>query len=157
MRFLLLVNTCLSRCAAFLLIYFLLAPMFFHQYFHRNTVAIFAFFLPCFSFDSFCLSAVLFLPFLSPLLFIILIPFYVKKVGMLFLYVYFHLTTSDRALSKLLTIKTFAAQIDDTKTHRKERVMNSKITYTCSGDSLLPNIIFNETPREITEPLGKYG
>lgn len=32
-----------------------------------------------------------------------------------------------------------------------------KITYTQIGDYLLPDIKLNETPREITPPLGRYG
>ena len=35
--------------------------------------------------------------------------------------------------------------------------MNSKITYSPVGDYLLPNIIIKEPPREMTEPLGRYG
>ena len=35
--------------------------------------------------------------------------------------------------------------------------MNSTITYCRVGDYLLPNIILNEPPREMTEPLGRYG
>ena len=31
-----------------------------------------------------------------------------------------------------------------------------KITYTQVGDYLLPNIILNEPPEEITPPLGRY-
>jgi len=33
----------------------------------------------------------------------------------------------------------------------------SKITYSCIGDYLLPNIALNEPPPEMTEPLGRYG
>ena len=32
-----------------------------------------------------------------------------------------------------------------------------KITYTQVGDYLLPDIILNEPPQEITPPLGRYG
>jgi len=35
--------------------------------------------------------------------------------------------------------------------------MNSKITYYRVGDYLMPDIILNEPPREITAPLGRYG
>ena len=35
--------------------------------------------------------------------------------------------------------------------------MNSKITYSCIGDYLLPNIVLNEPSNETTDPLGKYG
>ena len=35
--------------------------------------------------------------------------------------------------------------------------MNSKITYYRVGDYLLPNVILNESQREITAPLGRYG
>jgi len=35
--------------------------------------------------------------------------------------------------------------------------MNSEITYFRTGDYLLPNITLNEPPREMTEPLGRYG
>ncbi|MDR1668372.1 MAG: TnpV protein [Oscillospiraceae bacterium] len=31
------------------------------------------------------------------------------------------------------------------------------LTYTQAGDYLLPNIRLNEPPRELTEPLGRYG
>jgi hypothetical protein len=34
--------------------------------------------------------------------------------------------------------------------------MNMKITYTCIGDYLLPDIILREPPREMTMPLGRY-
>jgi len=33
----------------------------------------------------------------------------------------------------------------------------SNITYSRHGDYLLPNIILNEPPRELTEPITKYG
>ena len=35
--------------------------------------------------------------------------------------------------------------------------MSGTITYSRVGDYLLPNITLNEPPREMTEPLGKYG
>ena len=35
--------------------------------------------------------------------------------------------------------------------------MNSTITYSRTGNYLLPNIILNESPHEMTEPLGRYG
>ena len=35
--------------------------------------------------------------------------------------------------------------------------MNSTITYSRAGDYLLPNITLNEPPREMAEPLGRYG
>ena len=31
------------------------------------------------------------------------------------------------------------------------------ITYSRVGDYLLPDIVLNEPPRELTEPLGRYG
>jgi hypothetical protein len=33
----------------------------------------------------------------------------------------------------------------------------SSITYSRVGDYLIPNIILNEPPRELTEPITKYG
>ena len=35
--------------------------------------------------------------------------------------------------------------------------MSGTMTYSRAGDYLLPNITLNEPPREMTEPLGKYG
>ena len=34
--------------------------------------------------------------------------------------------------------------------------MNGMLTYSKVGDYLLPNLILNEPPRELTEPLGRY-
>lgn len=33
----------------------------------------------------------------------------------------------------------------------------NKITYTRVGDYLLPDIMLNEPPREVSSPLGRYG
>ena len=35
--------------------------------------------------------------------------------------------------------------------------MSMKITYTQTGDYLLPDIKLSEPPKELTEPLGRYG
>jgi hypothetical protein len=35
--------------------------------------------------------------------------------------------------------------------------MNSTITYSRAGDYLLPNLTLNDPPRELAEPLGRYG
>jgi len=32
-----------------------------------------------------------------------------------------------------------------------------EITYSCVGDYLIPDIVLNEPPRELTEPIGRYG
>jgi len=39
----------------------------------------------------------------------------------------------------------------------RRKVMPMEITYSQVGDYLLPNIILNEPPPEITAPIGRYG
>ncbi len=38
-----------------------------------------------------------------------------------------------------------------------EPILNEEMTYTRSGDYLLPNLRLSEPPEELTEPLGRYG
>ena len=42
-------------------------------------------------------------------------------------------------------------------TRRRKRANMAQIEYTRHGDYLLPNIIINEPPRELTEPITRYG
>jgi len=43
------------------------------------------------------------------------------------------------------------------KTPKGARNMSVTLTYIPYGDYLLPNLKLNEPPKELTEPLGKYG
>jgi len=35
-------------------------------------------------------------------------------------------------------------------------IMNETLTYTPNGDYLLPDLVLNEPPKELAEPLGRY-